>query len=314
MKVMVTGANGFVGSQLCPLLESAGLEVVRVVRQPAAGAIAIGSIDGQTDWTAAIAGAEAVIHLAARAHILKETQADPLAVFRAVNTAGTANLARQAARAGIKRFIFISSIGVHGRISGPTPFSVQDTLHPHDAYSISKKEAEEELRKIARETGLEIVIIRPPLVYGPGVGANFRRLIKLAGSGIPLPLAAIKNRRSLVYVGNLGHLIRVCLDHPRAAGQTFLVSDDQDASTAELLHLLAAVQNKKARLFPFPERLLALAGRLTGRAYEIERLCGSLLVDIAHTKTTLGWHPPVSLEEGLRLSFSAAAPAREAIC
>ena len=300
MKVAITGANGFIGRHLCPALESYGVEVVRVVRKPMPGALAIGSIDGSTDWAAAVHGADAVIHLAARTHILKETEADPPVVFRAVNTEGTINLARQAAHAGVRRFIFISSIHIHGLQSGSKPFTVRDELRPHDAYSVSKKEAEQGLWKIARATGMEAVVIRPPLVYGPGVGANFLRLMKLAGSGVPLPLASVKNRRSLVYVGNLCDLIRTCLADPRAAGQTFLVSDDQDVSTAELLRLLARAMNKKARLFRFPESLLRLAGRLTGRSAQIDRLCGSLSVDISHTKETLGWKPPISLEEGIR--------------
>ncbi len=301
MKVAITGANGFIGRNLCPALESGGIEVVRVVRNPAPGAVAIGSIDGSADWTAAVHGVDAVIHLAARTHILKETATDPLTAFRAVNTDGTTSLARQAARAGVRRFIFISSIHVHGLASGQKAFTVRDELHPHDAYSTSKIEAEQGLWKIARETGMEAVAIRPPLVYGPGVGANFLRLMNLAGSGLPLPLASVKNRRSLVYVGNLCDLIRECLDNPRAAGQTFLVSDGQDVSTAELLRIMARTMNKEARLFPFPESLLRLAGRLTGRSAEITRLCGSLYVDIAHTKETLGWKPRVSLEEGIKL-------------
>ena len=309
MKVAVTGANGFIGRNLCPALESGGIEVVRVVRRPEPGALAVGSIDGSTDWSAAVHGVDAVIHLAARTHILKETASDPLTAFREVNTDGTISLARQAARAGVRRFIFISSIHVHGLASGQKPFTVRDELHPHDAYSTSKIEAEQGLWKTAQETGMEVVVIRPPLVYGPGVGANFLRLMKLAGSGLPLPLASVRNRRSLVYVGNICGLIRVCLTNPRAAGQTFLVSDDQDVSTAELLRLLAGTMNKKARLFRFPELFLRMAGRLTGRSAEIDRLCGSLYVDIAHTKETLGWKPTVSLEEGIKLCLSEKAHA-----
>jgi len=287
MKILVTGANGFVGRHLCRVLDAEGLDVVRAVRNPMQGAMAVGNMDGRTDWSEALRGVDVVVHLAARVHQIQEKEEDPLAAFRAVNAEGTANLAQQAGAARVKRFIFISSIKA-------------DDPDPDDFYGISKAEAECGLKEICDDSGMELVIIRPPLVYGPGVGANFLRLMKLAASGMPLPLGAVKNRRSLVYVGNLCDLIRICLEHPAAAGQTFLVSDDQDVSTPELLRLLAKAQHKKAWLFPVPEKILRAVGRLSGRSAEVERLCGSLAVDIEHTKNVLDWARPVRLQEGIQ--------------
>jgi UDP-glucose 4-epimerase len=299
MKILVTGANGFVGGHLCRTLEASATGVVRVVRNPQPGAVAVGSINGATDWSAALPGVEAIVHLAARVHVLKDAAMDLLAEFRMVNVDGTLNLAHQAARAGVKRFVFISSIAVHGLTSGLHPFSPQDVPDPHDAYGISKYEAEQGLKEISAETGMQLVIIRPPLVYGPGVGANFLRLLKLAGSGLPLPLAAVHNRRNPVFVGNLCDLILQCLTHSAAAGKTLLVSDDQDVSTPELLRMLAKAMNKKVWLFPMHGSVLQIAGHLTGRSGEVARICGSLQVDISYTKELLGWTPPFTLEEGI---------------
>ena len=300
MKVLVTGANGFVGGHLCRTLEASTIEVARAVRNPQPGAVAVGQINGETDWSAALPGVEAIVHLAGRVHFLKDTAIDPLLEFRKVNVDGTLNLARQAARAGVNRFIFISSIAVHGLTSGTHPFSSQDVPDPHDAYGLSKYEAEQGLKKLADETGFQLVIIRSPLVYGAGVSANFLRLLKLAGSGLPLPLATVRNRRNPVFIGNLCDLILKCLTHQAAAGQTFLVADDQDVSTPELLRMLGKAMNKKIWLFPMFGSVLRLAGRLSGRSGEIARLCGSLQVDISYTKELLGWTPPFSMEEGIR--------------
>jgi nucleoside-diphosphate-sugar epimerase len=304
MKVLVTGANGFVGGHLCHTLEANGIDVRRAVRDPKPDAVAVGSINGTTDWAAVLPGVDAVVHLAGRVHVLKDTARDLLATFRMVNVDGTLNLARQAAKAGVNRFVFISSIAVHGLTSGQHPFSHQDVPNPHDSYGLSKYEAEQGLKKISTETGLQLVIIRPPLVYGPGVRANFLRLLKLAGSGLPLPLATVHNRRNPVFIGNLCDLILKCLSHPAAAGQTFLVSDDQDISTPELLRKLAKAINKKAWLFPMFGGALRLAGLITGRSGEIARLCGSLQVDISYTKELLGWAPPFTLDEGIRATVS----------
>ena len=302
MKVLVTGSNGFVGHHLCEVLECSGMEVVKAVRNPKPGAVAVGSISGTTDWSVALEGVSAVVHAAARVHMLYDASVDPMTEFQKVNVEGTLSLAEQAAQAGVSRFVFISSIAVHGLTSGQQPFSPADRPDPHDAYGYSKYEAEKGLAKISEETGLERVIIRPPLVYGPGVGANFFRLMKLADSGLPLPLAGVCNRRSPVFVGNLCDLVSVCLRHPAAANEIFLVSDDRDVSTPGLLKQLAVEMDRPVRLFPVPEFLLRLAGLLTGRSGEIARLCGSLQLDIRHTKETLGWEPPFAMKDGLKVT------------
>lgn len=281
------------------------MQVVRAVRTPRPDAVVVGDIDGATDWAAALDGVDAVVHAAGRVHMLHDRSVDPEAEFRRVNVDATLNLARQAARAGAAPFIFISSIAVHGLTSGATPFTARDIPRPHDAYGRSKRQAEEGLKTVFAETGMSGTVIRPPLVYGPGVGANFLRLMKLAATGLPLPLASVRNRRNPVYVGNLCDLILQCLTHPAAAGKTFLVSDDCDVSTPELLRMIAGGMNRPCRLFPFPEKGLRLAGRLTGRKGEVERLCGSLQVDIEHTKQTLGWSPPFSMEFGVHETVAA---------
>lgn len=305
MNVLVTGANGFVGRHLCHALETAGIEVVRAVRNPQAGAVAVGSISGKTDWSEALSGVDAVVHLAARVHVRKDPTRDPLAEFRKVNVDGTLNLAGQAAQAGVKRFVFISSIAVHGLTSGDHPFTSRDIPAPHDAYGVSKHEAEQGLKRVAGETGMELVIIRPPLVYGPGVGANFLRLMKLVESGMPLPLGSIHNRRNPVYVGNLCDLIFQCLENPAAAGQAFLVSDGKDVSTPDLLRMLAKEMGRSIRLLPVPESVFHLAGRLIRRSGDVSRLCGSLQVDITPTCQTLGWVPPFTVEQGIHETVSA---------
>lgn len=310
--MLVTGANGFVGRHLCRVLESSGVKVTRALRNPQPGSVTIGTIDGTTDWSTSLQNIHAVVHLAGRAHIMRDTATNPLSEFRKVNVDGTLNLARQAAKAGVKRFIFMSSIKVNGEATQRGhPFTVNDLPAPVDAYGISKREAEDALCCLARETGMQVVIIRSPLVYGPGVRANFQRLLKLAGSDLPLPLASVKNLRSLLYVGNLCDLISKCLIHPAAAGETFFVSDGQDVSTPELLRVLATAQHKKALLFSIPEGVLKLAGRLTGRLSEIERLCGSLQVDISHTQAVLGWTPPFTLNEGVRETVEGCFHARK---
>ncbi|MDD5226635.1 MAG: SDR family oxidoreductase [Candidatus Omnitrophica bacterium] len=306
MKILVTGANGFIGGHLCRVLETSGFNVVRAVRNSQEGMVAVGDVNKTTDWSNALRGVDAVVHLAARAHVMNDDVVDPLAEYRVINVDGTMNLARQAAQAGVKRFIFISSIKVNGESTQPgLPFTANDSPAPIDAYGISKWEAEQALQSITKESRMEIVIIRPPLVYGPGVGANFLRLLKLAGSGLPLPLGSIKNLRSLIYVGNLCDMISKCLTHPAASGETFLVADDQDISISMLLRMLAAAQNKKAWLLPMPESILRLAGRLTGRSAEIERLCCSLQLDISHTKQMLEWTPPFTIDEGIRETVKA---------
>jgi len=233
--------------------------------------------------------------------VTKEEAADPLAEFRSVNVDGTLVLARQAAEAGVRRFIFISSIGVNGGETTAHPFTVDDSVSPHTPYAVSKHEAEVGLRALAEDTAMEIVIIRPPLVYGPNAPGNFYSLMKFLASRVPLPLGSVKaNRRSFVYLDNLIDLIVTCLDHPKAANQTFLVSDGEDLSTTDLLRRMGQALGKPARLIPVPQQLLTLAAKVLGKPGIAQRLCGSLQVDIAKTRELLGWNPPVSVDEGLR--------------
>jgi len=308
-KTLVTGATGFVGGRLLQsLCQDGGRVVVAAVRSSNAAlptGIATVLVEGlgpATNWTLALEGVDVVVHCAARAHVMNEAAADPLTVYRQVNVEGTANLARQAAAAGVRRFVFLSSIKVNGEFTKMgTPFAADDVPGPEDPYGISKHEAEELLRKIAAETGMEVVIIRPPLVYGPGVKANFKSMLHWLARGVPLPLAAVtENRRSLVALDNLVDLIITCIDHPAAANQTFLVADGEDVSTAALLQRMAHAMDRKARLFPVPVWMLESAAALLGKRDVARRLCGSLQVDIQQTRQRLGWAPPIGLNEGLR--------------
>lgn len=303
-KVLITGARGFIGSALVRELVRAGrYRVVTAVRGHTSDneQIAVGEINASTDWGKALSGCDVVVHLAARVHVMCDTSVDPLAEFRATNTAGTLNLARQAAEAGVRRFVFVSSVKVNGEYTRPgVPFKADDEPSPEDAYAVSKHEAERGLLALAHETGMEVTIIRPPLVYGPGVKANFQSMMRWLNIGVPLPLGAIHNQRSLVGLDNLIDLILVCMSHPKAANQVFLVSDGEDVSTTELLHRIAAAMGTKARLLPVPMGMLELGARLLGRADVAQRLCGNLQVDISKTQALLDWQPPVSLDEGLR--------------
>jgi len=306
MRFLITGANGFVGKPLCAELLRQGHSVraaLRSANTPVEDVevVVTGAIDGGTDWTDALRGVDVVIHLAARVHVMKETAADPLAEFLKVNLHGTANLARQAARAGVKRLVYVSSIKVNGeRTTESRPFVESDEPDPQDAYGMSKWQAEQTLQRIAQETGLQVVIVRPPLVYGPGVKGNFAQMLKVLGAGIPLPLASVHNLRSLVYVGNLVDALIVCATHPAAAGQTYLVSDDEAVSTPDLLRLLGNMMGHLAHLFSCPPALLKLAGRLTGKAEQVERLLGSLRVDSGRICRELDWTPPRTLQQGLQ--------------
>jgi nucleoside-diphosphate-sugar epimerase len=306
MKFLVTGASGFVGKSICTELFRQG-HVLRAASRCGIAEIygfeqlVVGSMDGLTDWSAAVCGVDAVIHLAARVHVMGDTVADPLAEFRKVNKQGTLNLASQAVAAGVKRFVFVSSVKVNGESTLPgQPFTEADAPCPQDAYGRSKHEAELGLRRIAVESGMEVVIIRPPLVYGPGVKANFAAMMRWLRRGIPLPLGAIHNQRSLVALDNLVDLIVTCLTHPAAANQTFLVSDGEDVSTTELLRRMSQALGRPARLIPMPASWLKLAATLVGEQDVAQRLCGSLQVDIEKTRRLLGWTPPLSLDEGLR--------------
>jgi nucleoside-diphosphate-sugar epimerase len=302
--VLVTGAGGFVGTTLVRTLRGQGRPVFAGVRRaaPDAGERVLGDL-GRTpaaDLAAALAGIDAVVHLAGRAHVMRETAADPLAEFRRVNVDGTVRLAEAAVRAGVKRLVFVSSVKVNGERSGERPLHADDPPAPEDAYGLSKLEAERRLREIEASTGLAVAIVRPPLIYGPGVKGNLERLARLVARGVPLPLGRVANRRSLLGVDNLAELLARCIDHPAAAGGTFLASDDDDVSTPGLVRRLAAAMNKPARLVPVPVPVLALAARVAGRRDAFERLCGSLQVDIAATKARLDWTPSVSLDQGLR--------------
>ncbi len=306
MKILVTGANGFVGSALCAELARRECSVRGVVREPSRSAglrcelVNVGDIGPATDWSEALEGVEVVAHLAARVHVMRDSASDPLAEFRRVNVAGTLNLARQAVDAGVRRLVFISSIGVNGAETFDMPFTPEDKAAPHSPYAISKHEAELGLRQIAQETGLEVVIIRPPLVFGPDAPGNFNKLLRIVHKGIPLPLGAIHNQRSLVALDNLVDLIVTCLHHPAAANQTFLVSDGEDLSTTALLRRTAAALGRPARLIPVPAPVLRTVARLLGKADFAQRLCGSLQVDISKTRELLGWSPLVSVDEALR--------------
>jgi UDP-glucose 4-epimerase len=307
--ILVTGATGFVGRAVVQrlLADDESRQVVVAVRRDVQQwpervlPRVTGDLEPTTDWSVALGGISAVVHCAARVHVMADTAASPLEEFRRVNVQGTLNLARQAAAAGVRRFVFISSIKVNGEATQlGRPFTADDAPAPLDAYGVSKMEAEQGLREIARKTGMEVVIIRPPLVYGPGVKANFSALMRWLRRGVPLPLGAIHNQRSLVALGNLVDLIVTCLTHPAAANQTFLVSDGEDVSTIELLRRMGQALGRPARLVPVPASWLKLAAALVGKQDVAQRLCGSLQVDITKTRRLLGWTLPISLDEGLK--------------
>jgi len=311
-KILVTGANGFVGKHLCHVLLEQGYLVRAAVRSESSKSSSrglttesreffeycvVGDIDSQTNWDKALDGVDIVIHLAARVHVMNDQVKDPLAEFRKVNVEGTKKLAESAAAFGIKRFIYLSSIKVNGESTDTHPFTENDLPKPQDSYGISKLEAEQVLHNIK---ALQAVILRPTLVYGLGVRANFLKLIQLVKKGLPLPLASVKNRRSMVYVGNLVSAIIACLDHPKAARQTFLVSDGEDLSTPGLIHKIAEALKITPKLFPCPPKLLKWAVKLTGKSKLIDRLLDSLQVDSSKIQNELDWRPPYSVGEGLK--------------
>lgn len=306
-QILIVGASGFIGRALSLEAVARGLSVRAANRSCSAFSVAIecvavGDIDGATNWLVALKDCDTVIHLAARAHIMIDTASDPLAEFRKVNVDGTLNLARQAAKAGVRRFVFISSIKVNGELTyGSQRFECDDIPAPRDAYGISKANAESGLWQLAQNTGMEVTIIRSPLVYGPGAKGNFSSLIGWLSCGVPLPLGAItQNRRSFVGLDNLVDLILTCVDHPNAANQIFLVSDGEDLSTTELLKRMGKVMNRPIRLLSVPASLLAFVASLLGKKSVAQRLLGSLQVDISKTCFLLDWKPPVSVDEGLR--------------
>jgi nucleoside-diphosphate-sugar epimerase len=303
-RVLVTGAGGFVGSVLCPMLGRAGYRVraaSRTERPIPAGAseqAVVGGLGARTDWSRALPGVDLVIHLAARVHDMRATAA-AVAGYMETNARGTERLAQQATRHGVQRFIYLSSVKVYGKGIAQRAYSAHDLPQPQDPYGMSKWQGERLLLQSASATGLQCVIVRPPLVYGPGVRANFLRLLHWVDAERPLPLAAVHNRRSLVSVWTLCDLLIRVLDHPAAANRTWMVSDGEDLSTPELVRRLANAMGRRARLLPVPPALLRLGGAVTGRGAEVRRLCESLTVDITETRTQLGWSPPLSLDEAL---------------
>ncbi|HEX4375529.1 MAG TPA: SDR family oxidoreductase [Steroidobacteraceae bacterium] len=313
-RILVTGANGFIGSGLLRSLPASDWHVrgalrslnalpARVQFEP----VMVGEIEAATVWDAALRGVDSVVHLAARAHVMRESANEPLKEYRRVNVAGTLRLAQQAASAGVRRFIYMSSIKVNGEgsLAVGQPYHVDQAPAPVDPYGVSKHEAELLLRELAQETGMEIVVIRPVLVYGPGVKGNFLSMMRWLRKGIPLPFGAIDNRRSLVGVNNLVDLVRTCLDHPAAANQTFLVSDGEDLSTTELLRRLGEKIGTGARLLSVPSGMLVAAATLCGRRNVAQRLCGSLQVDISKTRGLLAWSPPHSVDHELERAAAA---------
>ena len=316
MKVLVTGATGFVGTALLQRLSSEdGCSVRASVRN--AGALlgcgieqtVVPDVGPESQWQEALAGCDVVVHLAARVHVMRDKNADPLAEFRRVNTHGTANLARQAAIAGVQRLVFVSSIKVNGEVTAPgRAFKPDDRPDPQDAYAVSKHEAEIALRELAAASvgqasvGMEVVIVRPPLVYGPGVKGNLSSLLCALSNSALLPLGAIHNQRSFIALGNLVDLLVYCMRYPMAGNQTFLASDGHDLSTTELIQRLASALGKPARLIKVPSWLLKLGATVIGKRAEAQRLCGNLQVDISKARDLLGWVPPVDVDDGLRMT------------
>ena len=303
MNLLITGGTGFVGQHLVSALIQRNLPYQIAVRTQAGNSahpecISVGNINALTAWSQALEGVTDVVHLAARVHITQETSKDAYAAFRAVNTEGTLHLARQAAAAGVRRFIFLSSIKVNGE-GKPQAYLETDTPAPEDAYAASKWEAEQGLWKISADTGMQMVILRIPLVYGPGVGANFLQLFQTVNKGWPLPLGGIANRRSLLYVGNLVDAMLVALEHPDAANKLYLLSDGQDVSTSQLVERMAQALNKTPRLFSLPQGMLRLAASVLGKSSAVDRLYGSLYLDSAKIRQELSWTPPFLMQQGL---------------
>ncbi len=304
--MLVTGANGFVGQVLCAEAVRCGLHIrgaIRAACESSAGieVAVVGEIDGETDWTDALRDVEVIIHLAARVHVMRDAAADPLAEFLKVNLHGTVNLVEQAARTGVKRFVYVSSVKVNGeQTTESQTFVESDQPDPQDPYAVSKWQAEQALQRIAQDTGLEVVIVRPPLVYGPGVKGNFISLLAAIDKSMPLPLTGAHNARSLLYVGNLVDALIVCATHPVAAGQTYLLSDGKDVSTATLVEKINQALGRNSRAFYFPRPALRAVAVMLGRAEQVDRLFGSLRVSDKKIRAELGWSPPYTLEQGLR--------------
>ena len=299
--VLVTGANGFIGKALCPLLRDAGKAIKVVTRQPdqLAGALAGSDIGERVNWRATLQGVDCIVHLAARTHIIHDKAANPLAEYRRINVDATRRIAQAAADNGVRRFVFLSSIKVNGEETADAPYNEQSAPHPEDAYGQSKWESEQALAEIAAASKLEIVVLRAPLVYGSGVKGNFLRLMQAIDRDLPLPLGGIENKRSLLYLSNLLDAIVSCLDHPVAAGKTYLIGD-HDISTTELANSIAAALGKPARLFAIPSTLLKIAGAACRKSGDVARLLGSLQIDSSAIRRELGWQPRCDLRTGLQ--------------
>ena len=301
----ITGSNGFVGTVLAEKLIANGMSVKCTFRNhtkifsTAKSNFVVENIDAFTSWKSSLCDSEIVIHLAARVHIMDEKSSNPLQAFLDVNFHGTLNLAKQAAAAGVKRFIYVSSIKVNGEYTEDKPFDENDLANPQDHYAVSKWQAEQALRQLSKETAMEIVIIRPPLVYGPGVKANFLRLLNMVNTSVPLPLASINNRRSMVYIGNLVDAIITCAIHPKAANQTYLVSDKESVSTPELIRNIAQALGKRIFLLPFPIFMMKFLARLVGKSAAVDRLTQSLVIDSSKISQELDWTPPFTMAQGL---------------
>jgi len=310
MKILVTGATGFIGSALIRTLLKHGHDVVAIVRCKSdsmpqdVNQIVVDGISAKTDYSVALKNVDVIIHAAARVHVMKDKVVCPLTEFRKVNVEGALNLARQAAKAEVKRLIFLSSIGVNGNQT-LKPFTELDEALPHDPYAISKYEAELSLMELRKATGMEVVIIRPPLVFALHAPGNFEKLVRWMQKGVPLPFGAIHNKRSLVALDNLVDFISLCVEHPKAANQTFLISDDEDVSTTQLLRKVGEALGKPARLIPLPEGLMRFVAKLMGKSDVADRLFGSLQVDSSKARDLLGWKPVITMDDQLKKTAEA---------
>lgn len=303
LNILLTGVTGFVGNRLLTMLKEKGHQCRAAIRRPSStvdvqtDSVVVGEIDAQTDWHEAVKDMDVVVHLAARVHVMNDQSDNPLLEFRKINLEGTRSIAEAAVKAGVKRFVYISSIKVNGEATNGSSFTAQDVPSPSDPYAISKWEAEKALQEISKQTGLEVVVVRPPLVYGPGVKANFLNLIRLVRKRIPLPLAGIKNKRTLVARDNLADLIMTCCEHPAAPGHVFLAGDDESVSTAELITKIANSFAQRSPVFYFPPKLMAWAASLLGKQAVWHRLSGSLEVDNSEAKKVMAWQPVATMDE-----------------
>lgn len=304
-RVLITGASGFLGCALARHLVVEGRPLRLAMRRSYAGSptsvevIQVPTLEPETDWRKAVEGIATIVHCAARVHVMRDEAASPLDEFRRVNVCGTINLARQAVEAGVKRFVLISSIGVNGAETFGRAFRADDAASPHSPYSVAKWEVEQELMKLARKTGLEVVTIRPPMIYGPGAPGNFAQLLRIVNLGLPLPFGRLHNLRSFVALENVVDLVVRCIDHPRAANQVFLVSDGEDLSVTEFIHRIAKAQKRSIPLFPISQKWLERLAGIVGKEQQMCKLTGSLQIDIEKTVTMLSWKPVISIDEAL---------------